>query len=151
MYEFTGDEEWGCYKTAAENSKSVNCFIPRMFFAELVGEKTDKRNSNKLSTHFPFTYLGQGDCNYRDGNGIYYNSTQPFMITTNKVKDVNEWKSYLEEQASKKTPLTIIYELEKSIYEPISLPNIGTKVGTNNFTIESNIPPSQVTLQYYKK
>ena len=151
VYSFNGKENWTC--SSSTSGKSLNCFINQTELSNLTGGKINKTNTALLSTHFPYTNLGSSNYKDRDGNGIYgySDSSAAFIITTNKVKNVSEWKSYLEEQASKKTPVTIYYELNSSINEPIILPNVKTRTGDSNIVIESNIASSGVSLSYYKK
>ena len=150
-YKFNGKENWTC--GSSTSGESLNCHITQKELSNLTGGKINKTNTVLLSTHFPYTNLGNSNYKVREGNGIYgySDSSAAFMITTNKVKNVSEWQRYLEEQASKNTPVTIYYELESIIYEPINLPNVETHKGDSNVVVEGNIASSGVSVSYYKE
>ena len=108
------------------------------------------QNHIGMSTHFVNSTTDSFVIN--DTLRLYVDSgsSPPYISFRIPYLTISEWKNYLKEQKNKGTPVTVHYALINPIYESIKLPNIGTGVGTNNFTIESNIPPSSVKLFYYK-
>ncbi|MEG0026379.1 MAG: type II secretion system protein [Bacilli bacterium] len=115
--ELKGCDNWSSYVSGLNNIMSY--FIK-------INEASAKFTSS-IATHFKnLNYawdIGSiGD--YSD----HYNNNRYFVFG----KTLDEWKAYLDTENTKKTPVTIYYQLETPIYEEIKLPGIATLKGITN-------------------
>lgn len=64
---------------------------------------------------------------------------------------VNAWKTFVQAEVTKGTPVTIDYVIETPAEEPIELPEIPTIKGTTILEIETEIEPSNMEVIYKGK
>ncbi|MEG0872976.1 MAG: hypothetical protein RSD14_03090 [Clostridia bacterium] len=66
-----------------------------------------------------------------------------FKVPNNIATNLNEIKTYLS-----RNPLTLLYQLEKPIYEPISPLSISTFEGLTTLEVSDNVPASKISVKY---
>ena len=130
---FTGDEEWYLY------TGKLNTFRTSLGGATI--------RSGTCSHYIKLSSGNQLDVD----TGIYTSGTSSCVISDPNFNTVDEFKTFLKEQYNLGTPLTMIGLININPIEySIKLPIIDTYKSSNVITIGTNVPPSNITVQYYK-
>ncbi|MEG1506921.1 MAG: hypothetical protein RR478_05445, partial [Bacilli bacterium] len=120
------DSSWGSLYLNQGNSKMSNL-------------NRNTSNDKFICSHYPYILSNEGSYRYRNTLGImgYSDPSAAFMITspTSVASSSASFKTFLANQSTNGTPLTMLYKYSSSVYEPITLPNINTFNGTNKITI----------------
>lgn len=135
---FNGEEEWEEYNYSNEG----------LSFALNINDSLKEFNSS-MSTHFKNVYWSWGT-DYINQTGIYsdHNSyTKKYFRPPNlSVTTVDEFKSWLLNQANAGSSLKLIYSLQTPIEEPLKLLRIPKVDGTQIIEVDTKIKPSKIEI-----
>ncbi len=108
---FDGSEDWSLYEKAA--FKNNNTTIFKCSFGD-----NPPRILNGVSTHFDVHTFDTQKKNIYDGISFGENSSEILMRIMNvrNIKDVDTLKNYIKSQYDNKTPIKLLYFLDKPIF-----------------------------------
>jgi len=75
--------------------------------------------------------------------GYDFVAIRPDNVSTTSLSD---FKTYLQQQYSAGTPVTVWYVLETPVTETFNVPTIATAKGENTLTVGTTLPPSQISI-----
>lgn len=127
----TGTEDW-------RQNDSGN--VRRMYLM-LVQEAGTYASNAAICTHYRYNF-GSADGVFFISNG---KNSMYFCDNTNAV-DVNTWKTYLAQQYSAGTPVTVWYVLATPTTETVTCPTITPASGSNTLSVGTTLAPSEVSI-----
>jgi hypothetical protein len=128
---------WSSYGSAYIHSTDIN-------------KGSDDLQISGLCSHLPIVPSGQIYAGKTQGASTNKGYTQ-FVFYIQGFTTIQEYRDYFDEQYSKGTPFKIYYALATPTEETIEIPEITTEKGTNNFTSETTIEPSELKITYWKQ
>jgi len=125
----TGNEQWG--------------FISPTFWANL---PESMMFSEILCTHyksFRYSYSDPFSCTTNRGQGL------SIWINDDRFNgNTNDFKTYLAQQYSNGTPVTVWYVLSTPEVEQITLPTITPSIESNTISVDTTLQPSNLSITY---
>lgn len=100
-------------------------------------------------THFTFS-TNVSDLELA-GYVLFGSSTQRINFSSVGFTDVTEWKAYLAAQYAAGTPVSITYPLATPTTEQTTPHSLHTVAGTNTVSVESNVDPVTLAVEYKGK
>ena len=146
-YTFKGDEAMSLGNWRPSET-TYGCAYPYSLIP-CVREATYSEESKLLCTHLekkPYNVV----YNYTEGISSFISNTYGiFMVVSKNIAtDSTSFKSWLSTQYSNGAPLIVDYALETPIQYDIDLSDIPLFEGYNNITINTNIAPSRIEINY---
>lgn len=127
--EFKGDENW-----------IFSGDVARTIYLSLAGAYRAIDSSPAICTHY--VEAASGDRIMITGDGRYlrvYDSSRRFA-------DIDAWKTFLAQQYAAGTPVTVWYVLANPATETFTAPTITPQKGSNTLTVNTTLPPSEVSI-----
>lgn len=104
-------------------------------------------------SHYLAVSAGGSSAHEGENNVAFLSSINKnqIWIIDNRYTDLESFKEYLLNQYNAGTPIKVYFPLETPIEETIDIPEISTSKGTNKFTSETTIEPSELKITYWKQ